>query len=184
MKRDRRSTVDVTTPDHEALARDTPQEDAQKSYHTVLEQHIQQAQEDIERPAAGLLLSSFSAGLDIGFGPFLMAVIATLTRGAFARPVAEMLMALAYTSGFVLVIVGRSALFTEQTTSAVLPMLARRVAVWRLLRLWSLVLVGNLLGGLLIAGFIGYLGQRLGIIEVSALAAIADKLIRHPSWVV
>src|SRR3954471_10959759 len=82
MKRDQRSTADVTTPAHEALARDTPQEDAQKSYHTVLEQHIQRAQEAIERPAAGLLLSSFSAGLDIGFGPFLMAVIATLTRDA------------------------------------------------------------------------------------------------------
>jgi formate/nitrite transporter FocA (FNT family) len=183
-ERDRRSAVDVTTPAHEALARDTPQEEAQKSYHTVLEQHIQQAQEDIERPAGGLLLSSFSAGLDIGFGPFLMAVTATLVHGAFARPITELLMALAYTSGFVLVIVGRSALFTEQTTSAVLPVLAQRVPAWRLLRLWSLVLAGNLAAGALIALFIPYLGQRLGIIEVSALAAIADKLVRHASSVV
>jgi len=169
---------------HEELARDVPREEAQKSYHTVLEQHTQQALEDIERPAGGLLLSSFSAGLDIGFGPFLMAVVATLVHGTFSRPTTDLLIALAYTSGFVLVVVGRSALFTEQTTSAVLPVLARRAPAWRLLRLWSLVLAGNLVAGALIASFISYLGPRLGIIDSSVLAAIADKLIHHPPGIV
>lgn len=168
----------------QAPEHDAPREQAQKSYHTVLEQHVQQAQEDLERPAAGLLLSSFSAGMDIGFGPFLMAVIGTLTHGTFSQPASEMLMALAYTSGFLLVIVGRSALFTEQTTSAVLPVLAGRVAPGRLLRLWALVLAGNIVGGALVAAFIPYLGQRLGIIDGAVLATIADKLVRHPSWVV
>jgi formate/nitrite transporter FocA (FNT family) len=168
----------------QAPAHDTPQEEAQKSYHTVLEQHVQQAQEELDRPATGLLLSSFSAGLDIGFGPFLMAVIATLLTGTFSRPLTELLTALAYTLGFVLVIVGRSALFTEQTTSAVLPVLAGRVAPWRLFRLWALVLAGNLVGGALMAVFISYLGRHLGIVEGAVLASIADKLIRHPSGVV
>jgi formate/nitrite transporter FocA (FNT family) len=95
-----------------------------------------------------------------------------------------MLTALAYTVGFVLVIVGRSALFTEQTTSAVLPVLSRRVPAWGLLRLWALVLVGNLLGGAIVAAFLPHLGQRLGIVDAAALVTIADKLIRHPSSIV
>jgi formate/nitrite transporter FocA (FNT family) len=176
------SSSSSSTPDE--LARDAPREEAQKSYHTVLEQHVQQAQEDIERPALALLLSSLSAGLDIGFGPFLMAVIATAGDGTFAKTVTELLMALAYASGFIFVVVGRSALFTEQTTSAVLPVLAGRAHLWRLLRLWLLVLAGNLVGGALIATFIAYLGPRLGIIEPAALATIADKLVRHPSAIV
>lgn len=44
--RDQRSTIDVGSKAHEALAHDEPREEAQKSYHTVLEQHVQQAQED------------------------------------------------------------------------------------------------------------------------------------------
>jgi formate/nitrite transporter FocA (FNT family) len=184
VQRDRRSSIDVQTTEHEELARDTPDEEAQKNYHTVLEQHVQQAQEDIERPATALLLSSLSAGLDIGFGPFLMAVIATSLSGTLPQPVTEWLMALAYATGFIFVVVGRSALFTEQTTSAVLPVLARRVPASRLLRLWSLVLIGNLVGGALIATFIAYLGPHLGVIDHSAFASIAEKLLRHDSWIV
>lgn len=165
-------------------AHDIPEEEAQKNYHTVLEQHVRQAQEDIERPAAGLLLSSLSAGLDIGFGPFVMAVIATSAQGTFSRPLTELLMALAYASGFIFVVVGRSALFTEQTTSAVLPVLARRVPIWRLPRLWLLVLAGNLVGGAIIATAAAFLGPRLGIIDAAALGEIAHKLVRHPSSVV
>jgi len=57
--------------DPERAARDQPLEKPQKSYHTILEQHVAQAQEELERPVGGLLLSSLSAGLDLGFGPLL-----------------------------------------------------------------------------------------------------------------
>lgn len=63
-----RRATSPADPNHQRLAQDRPREEAQKSYHTVLEQHVQQAQEDIERPATGLFLSSSSAGLDLGFG--------------------------------------------------------------------------------------------------------------------
>src|SRR5919107_766329 len=59
-----------------SIATDIPRQEPQKSYHTILEQHVRQAQEELERPAGALLLSGLSAGLDLGFGPFLMAVIA------------------------------------------------------------------------------------------------------------
>lgn len=182
--RQQRSEVKLTSPEHEALAEDKPHEDAQKSYHTVLEQHVQQATEDLERPARGLLLSSFSAGLDLGVGPFLMAVIASLTQGSFSQPARDFLLAFAYGAGFIFVVVGRSALFTEQTTSAVLPVLAHRIGIARLLRLWILVLIGNLAGSAIIAAFIAMLGPALGVVDPKSFSEIASKLLDHASWTI
>ncbi|MBX5462599.1 MAG: formate/nitrite transporter family protein [Steroidobacteraceae bacterium] len=176
--------IDPDSAIREQLLRDEPEKEAQKSYHTVLEQHVEQAAEEYLRPAGGLLLSSFSAGMDIGFGPFVMAVIATLAAGELPRSVTDLLVALAYTTGFVFVVIGRSALFTEQTTSAVLPVLSRRASVADLLRVWGIVLAGNLAGTVIAAAFIGYVAPRHGIVQVSALAAIASKLLAHPWWII
>ncbi len=101
--------------DPERLAQDQPLKKPQKSYHTILEQHVAQAQEELERPAGGLLLSSFSAGLDLGFGPLLMAALLTLRGGTWPHPITAAVLAVAYATGFVFVVLGRSALFTEQT---------------------------------------------------------------------
>jgi formate/nitrite transporter FocA (FNT family) len=172
-------TGEMTSHEHRESEQ---QEEAQKSYHTILEQHVQQAKEDLERPAMGLLLSSLSAGLDLGFGPLLMAVIGTLAKPALGPAVTALLTALAYAMGFLFVVVGRSALFTEQTTSALLPVLASKASVQQLLRLWGLVLVGNLVGATLIAAFTAQLCPALGACEVSAFAEIAGKLVDHGAW--
>jgi len=164
-------------------ATDAPRERPQKSYHTILEQHVRQAQEELERPAGALLLSGLSAGLDLGFGPFLMAVFATLIAKDLPRSVSQMLVSLAYTVGFVFVVIGRSALFTEQTTSAVLPVLSRRGSIGQLLRLWGLVLLANLAGAGVIAAVSSQVGPRMGIIEPAALNEIAAKLLDHPWWI-
>ena len=58
---------------------------------------------------------------------------------------------------------GRSALFTEQSTSAVLPVLAGRASLVQLARLWILVLIGNVVGGAL---FVAAL--KLGHVRASA----------------
>jgi formate-nitrite transporter family protein len=164
-------------------SQDQPRREAQKTYHTILEQHLEQAQAELDRPAVGLLLSGLSAGLDLGFGPFLMAVISTLVKDELPHAVTQLLVAAAYTVGFVFVVVGRSALFTEQTTSAVLPVLDGRSGIGRLFRLWGLVLMANLVGGALIAAAIGELGTRMGIVDDSALMEIAGKLLGFPWWV-
>ena len=55
--RELRRHTRVTDAEHERLREDRRQDEAQKSFHTVIEQEIQQAREDLERPAAALLLS-------------------------------------------------------------------------------------------------------------------------------
>jgi formate/nitrite transporter FocA (FNT family) len=160
--------------------RDRPLDEAQKSYHTGLEQQVVEATGELERPAAGLLLSSFSGGLDLGFGPFLMAVALTLVSGAWSHQASQILLANAYAVGFLFVVIGRSTLFTERTTSAVLPVLARKARIHQLLRLWGLALAGNLLGVTVIAAIIALLGPALGVVHKSALAEIAHELVRQP----
>lgn len=112
-----------------------------------------------------------------------MAVIATQADGELSRLVKELLLAAAYSVGFVFVVMGRSALFTEQTTSAVLPVLARRASPAQLMRLWGLVLAGNLAGAAAIAAIIALLGPSMGIIEAKAFAEIASKLLGAPWWI-
>jgi formate/nitrite transporter FocA (FNT family) len=53
-----------------------------------------------------------------------------------------------YTVGFVIVILGRQQLFTENTLTAVLPLLKERTGrmLVKVLRLWGVVLLANLLG--------------------------------------
>ncbi len=73
------------------------------------------------------------------------------------RPAVENL---GYTLGFLIVIVGRLQLFTENTITAVLPTLANpRLTVFRDTgRLWSIVFVANLVGGFLAALLIVHVG--------------------------
>ena len=59
-----------------------------------------------------------------------MAVMATVIhKGGRAEPVGEMLIANMYAVGFIFVVLGRSELFTEQTTLAVLTVLNGEASV-------------------------------------------------------
>lgn len=161
--------------------RDEPKETSKKSYHTILEQQVSEAEEELHRPATALLLSGLTAGLDLGFGPFAMAVLYTLTAPVFSRPVQDLLAANLYAAGFVFVVLGHSALFTEHTTSAVQPVLAGRSSVRQLLRLWGLVLVANLAGAAAFAWYATYLGEALGIVDRAVFGDIAGKMVRQPA---
>src|SRR3954470_23089502 len=85
---------------HASRERDRPLREAQKSYHTILEQQVEEASEELERTTLGILLSSLSAGLDMGFGPFLMAVALTLVQDTWSHAAAKLLLANAYAAGF------------------------------------------------------------------------------------
>lgn len=178
-----REPVPASEVERKELEHDEPQEEAQKSYHTVLEQLIAQADEELERPVLALALSSLSAGLDLGFGPFAMAAMRTRFQGTWPEPVLELCGAAFYALGFVFVVLGRSALFTEHTTSAVLPVLAQRASVGQLLRLWGVVYGANLVGAALISGAAAWLGPALGAAEPHAFGHIAGKLVHASNGV-
>ncbi|MNC09946.1 Inner membrane protein YfdC [compost metagenome] len=74
---------------------------------------------------------------------------ARLPEGDSAQVVAS----IGYSAGFLAVILARQQLFTENTLTAVLPVMTTPTLAnfGRLLRLWSVVLLGNLAGTLLVA---------------------------------
>ncbi len=144
---------------------------------------IETGEHEIERETTGLLLSGFSAGLDIGFGPLLMAVLLTLTEGGYGDIGTELLLASAYAVGFIFVIIARSELFTEHTTLAVMPVFDNRASLGELGRLWGLVWASNVVGGIVFTAFIVTLMPNLGVASPEAFSTIAHKLVDHdPSW--
>ena len=158
----------------------TTSDDEPKSSADILGQQIRAGLSELNRPADGLFLSGLSAGLDIGFGPLLMAVMITISAGQLPTPVTEVLMANLYAVGFVFVVMGRSELFTEHTTLAVLPVLDRQASLAALGRLWGIVYVANLIGGTAFAAFAVYVGPALGVIDVSAFGELGLALTEHP----
>lgn len=160
------------------------EEDQQKSYRTILEQEIDQGRHELERETSGLLMSGLSAGLDIGFSVLAASVIITLTAGQFAEASTHLLAAAAYSIGFVLVIFGRSELYTEHTTLAFLPVLSGDASVPSLLRLWGLVYAANVVGTWAFAALLAAIGPALGVIEPAALGSEARDSVSHMWWVI
>ncbi|RJP25655.1 MAG: formate/nitrite transporter family protein [Candidatus Abyssobacteria bacterium SURF_5] len=152
-----------------------------KSYHLILEQKIEQGLAEFERSNSGLFLSALSAGLDLGFSVFLMAVLYSRFSGILTNEAIESLMAIVYSTGFLLVIFGRSELFTEHTALAVFPVLAGRSTIRSLLRVWMIIYMANLLGAAAFSLLLLAVGPSLNIIKEDAFVNLAESLIK-PSW--
>ena len=145
----------------------------------ILEVEISEGLGELKRPAGGIFIAGLSAGLDVGFSLFLMAVMFTLTLGQLSEPVIEILVANTYAVGFIFVIVGRSELFTEHTTLSVLPVLNSRASVRALARLWALIYSANLMGAAIFAALAVTIGPALGVIEPEVFGIIAHNLVDH-----
>jgi formate/nitrite transporter FocA (FNT family) len=101
--------------------------------------------EELERTPYALTWSGFAAGLSMGFSAIASAVLAGYLPDV---PFAHLIVALGYSTGFILVIMARQQLFTENTLTVVVPLISVPCwdRFWRLLRLWGIVLVTNLIG--------------------------------------
>jgi formate/nitrite transporter FocA (FNT family) len=108
-----------------------------------------------------------------------MAVVLTVSSGGYGDLATELLLASAYAVGFIFVILGRSELFTEHTTLAVIPVIDGRSSLKKLGRLWGTVYIGNILGGIAFCLLALQLVPGLGSIEASVFGAIASKLVSH-----
>jgi formate/nitrite transporter FocA (FNT family) len=107
-------------------------------------------EEELNRPLAALAWSGLAAGLSMGFSLVAMALFRAYLPDAPWRPLVARL---GYPMGFLIVITGRQQLFTENTLTAIIPLLARRnlATVWLVVRLWAVVLVANIAGAHLFA---------------------------------
>jgi len=135
----------------------------------------EQGEDELGRPISSLFWSGLAAGI---------AIMASLSAsGALQRylPASEWrdaLTGLGYPLGFLIVILGRLQLFTEQTMVAVLPLarapsaaLAGKVA-----RLWSVVLTGNIVGSAAVAALVVF-GHVQSAPMLDGMLQVAAKLV-------
>ena len=114
-----------------------------------------QGDEEMERPAVSLWWSGLAAGLSMSFSLLAETVLKSHLPDASWRPLVA---SLGYSVGFLMTVLSRQQLFTESTITVVLPVLGHLSwhNLWRLARLWSIVLVANLAGTLVAALFCTY----------------------------
>jgi formate/nitrite transporter FocA (FNT family) len=158
--------------------------DKPKGVNDILYEQMATATHEYKRSNVRLLVSALAAGLEIGFSVFLMGILFTMFDGQVTDEVSHLLVSLAYPLGFVFVIIGRSELFTEHTTLAILPVLNKTASIKRLFILWGIILAGNLIGGYIIGAILVYFAPAMGIISPEAFTHLARKLIDVPSGLV
>ncbi len=111
-------------------------------------------EEELNRPTSALAWSGLAAGMSMGFSFVSQALLRAYLPDQPWRP---LIVRLGYSVGFLIVIAGRQQLFTENTLTAIIPLLARRnvATLVQVVRLWSVVLVANLVGAHIFAWIAG-----------------------------
>ena len=121
-------------------------EDRLPSRAMAIHEHIRQdGEKEMERDAMALLCSAIAAGLSMGASLLAKGIFHVQLEGV---PGGFLLENLGYTFGFIIVIMARQQLFTENTVTAVLPVMQNPTLgnFGLLMRLWSVVLLGNIIG--------------------------------------
>ncbi len=152
-----------------------------KEIDEILDEQIETGLREHRRSNLGLFLSSFSAGLEVGFSLFLMGIVYTLFHGQVSSSVLHTLIALSYPIAFIFVVIGKSELFTEHTTLAVLPVLKGDATLKSLGILWLVIFVGNLLGGYLFAYILTNVAPAMKIISIDSFVSLALKMTSFSS---
>ncbi|MBN1387004.1 MAG: formate/nitrite transporter family protein [Bacteroidales bacterium] len=150
----------------------------------IFDEQIEMAMHEHRRSNRDLFMSAVSAGLEIGFTVFLMAAVYTKFHGLVNPSILDVLLAISYPLGFIFVVIGRSELFTEHTTLAVLPVLNKDATIKSLLVLWLVIYAGNLLGGYIFSAIMAIIPERLGAVEVGSFESLAFSLIDHPWYII
>lgn len=138
-----------------------------------------EGREELSRPAQSLAWSAFVAGICISFSLFCEGFI---KRHMPAQQPSFLIENLGYTVGFLIVILGRFQLFTENTITVILPLL-ERLSLGRFLqvmRLWGVVLAFNMAGtflvALLIASFSFFTAEQMAVLIDISKHAVDQEL--------
>ncbi|HSN25685.1 MAG TPA: formate/nitrite transporter family protein [Kofleriaceae bacterium] len=156
----------MSDPADEAEERSSP------SGRIVYEAILKAGEDELERPTSALLWSGLAAGLSMGFSFLAVGLLRALLPHATWVPLVA---AFGYSLGFVIVILGRQQLFTENTLTVILPLMRKRDAhtLANVGRLWVTVLVANVVGALAFAWVLA----RTQVVEAGTFEALKTAAI-------
>jgi formate/nitrite transporter FocA (FNT family) len=172
---------DPASTEPEAALEAVPQESLQKdlsrpSAEDIYKQVAKNAQEELKRSSVSLAISGLTGGIFMGLSALGVGVIlAHLGGGPGAFVVSRMF----YPLGFIVVILGRSQLFTENTLYPVALVLTEPQQIWNTMRLWATVLPANVVGAFLFAMLAG-LTHAMPADVVQAIAGLGIDAVHHP----
>lgn len=151
--------------------------DAKTTYEVIR----REGKKELDRPSNALFWSGLAAGLSMGFSFLAEALLRSHLPDAPWRPLVAKI---GYSVGFLVVILGSQQLFTENTLTPMVPLLAekKRETLRNVIRLWTVVLVANMIGTLLFALALG----KLAVVEPEtqrALSDLAREAAQYDFWV-
>jgi formate/nitrite transporter FocA (FNT family) len=137
----------------------------------------EEGEDELARSSLGTLWSALAAGLSM--------TLSLVAMGAFAAHLPEspwrnLIVDLGYPLGYLIVILGRQQLFTENTLTPILPILSAPSAgrIVRVGQIWVLVLLGNMAGALIGAAFLAYTHPMATAAE-GPMADFAATMMQH-----
>lgn len=135
--------------------------------------------EELARPVVSLAASGLLAGIALGLSVMAQALLRAHLPDTEWRPLVDNF---GYSIGFLLVVLGQLQLFTENTITAVCPVLdaPRPKIFFRVVRLWTVVFASNVVGAA-IFGYILYATQGMQPKVWEAITEISMHSLDH-SW--
>ncbi|MFB9377576.1 formate/nitrite transporter family protein [Kineococcus gynurae] len=152
MSRTRAGTSASAQPDPEQPDPDLPDpaerpDEPEEEVEDAFDRLVEEGEDRLRRPLLPLVSVGLLGGIDIGTGLLAYLVVKHETGNG-------LLAGLAFSVGFVALLLARSELFTENFLVPVTAVVARQGTVVQLLRLWVVTLVMNLVAGWVITGII------------------------------
>ena len=143
----------------------------------VIHESVREAGErELRRRPTVLAWSGLAAGLSMGFSLVAPGLLSAYMPPTLWRP---LISNLGYSVGFLIVVLGRQQLFTENTLTVILPLLAHpnRATFARVGRLWGIVFLANVLGALIFAAIVAHTALFPPHIK-AAFAEVAQHSLR------
>lgn len=136
----------------------------------------EEGEKELNRKFVALASSALAAGIFVSFSFFFRAVFHLHMSGSQFDP---LISSLGYTVGFLIVILGRMQLFTENPITTIIPLLSNFTAkeFFKVVRLWSIVFFFNIIGTTIAAIFLSS-DHAVSAEMAKVLHEIADNVIK------
>lgn len=145
--------------------------------HVVHEAVRREGEQELKRSTSALAWSGLAAGLSMGFSLIAEGILRYRLPDAPWRPIVTKF---GYSAGFLLVILGRQQLFTENTLTPMLPLFHKkdRETARAVARLWGTVLIANLVGALIVAWTLANTGLFPPAIQMAFSGVAQESLVQ------
>ncbi|HZU29535.1 MAG TPA: formate/nitrite transporter family protein [Candidatus Angelobacter sp.] len=142
------------------------QETTRRSAEEILEEVLANARDELSRSTIGLFFSGLAGGLSMGLTGLAVALAISYLGN---EPRQEFFAFFFYPIGFIVVVIGRAQLFTENTLFPVVLVLDEHKHFWNTVRLWITVFISNVAG----AVFFGWLVMKTGALAPNFADSLA-----------